>query len=153
RLLDLHTDDVCDQVTVRAVACTAQGSAQLSEGDLATAAAALGDGLAAAEQAGLNCPQLECTAKLALLHAVRGELRRAEKSARAALALPPCTGRCRLVSTAYAYLSLALAHYHADRLDDAERYLELAAGPGEPTLGRPVSVGLVSVEPESVESE
>src|SRR5262249_56184603 len=81
RLLDLHTNDACDRAMVRAIACTAQGSAQLSEGDLAAAAEALGDGLAAAEQAGLNCPQLECTGKLALLHAGRGELRRAERSA------------------------------------------------------------------------
>lgn len=134
--------DAADAAPVRAVARTAQGSVLFSAGELAAAAHALSDGLAAAEQAGLACPQLECTGKLALLYAVRGELRRAGKTARAALALPPCTGRCRLVGSGHAYLSLALVHYHRDRLDEAERYLELAAASGDPVVEPLLPAGL-----------
>jgi LuxR family transcriptional regulator, maltose regulon positive regulatory protein len=134
--------EAADAAPARAIARTAQGSILFSAGELAAAADAFGDGLTVAEQAGLACTQLESTGKLALLHAVRGELRRAEKTARAALALPPCTGRCRLVSSGNAYLSLALVHYHRDRLDEAERYLELAAASGDPQVDPTLPAGL-----------
>nr|WP_240947894.1 LuxR C-terminal-related transcriptional regulator [Planosporangium mesophilum] len=115
-----------------AIAFTARGAAHLNDGDLAAAADALGAGLAAAERAGPTCARLLCASKLALVRALRGELRRADSSARGALALPPCPGRCRLVSSACAYLALAFVRYEWDRLDDAERYLELASGVADP---------------------
>ncbi|HEV7898438.1 MAG TPA: LuxR C-terminal-related transcriptional regulator [Planosporangium sp.] len=121
-----------EHASMWAIAFTARGAAHLNEGDLAAAADALGAGLAAAERAGLLCAQLLCAGKLALLRALRGELRSADSSARGALALPPCAGRCRLVSSAYAYLALAFVRYEWDRLDDAERYLELASGAADP---------------------
>jgi LuxR family maltose regulon positive regulatory protein len=142
QLLAQMPADAAGAAPVRAVARTAQGSTLFSAGDLTAAADALGDGLAAAEQAGLACPQLECTAKLALLYAIRGGLRRAEKTARTALTLPPCNGRCRLVSSGHAYLSLALVHFHRDRLDEAERYLELAAASGDPLVEPMLPAGI-----------
>ncbi|MGC9668413.1 LuxR C-terminal-related transcriptional regulator [Planosporangium sp. 12N6] len=127
-----------EQASVATIAYTARGSAHLNDGDLAAAAEALDAGLAAAETAGLSCARLLCAGTLALLRALRGELRAADSAARAALALPPCTGRCRLTGSAYAYLALALVRYEWDRLDDAERYLDLASAAaahgGEPIL-------------------
>ncbi|MCW2637746.1 MAG: helix-turn-helix transcriptional regulator [Dactylosporangium sp.] len=131
-----------EEASVWAIAFAARGGAHLNDGDLAAAADALGAGLAAAEQAGLSCAQLLCAGKLALLRALRGELRSADSSARMALALPPCAGRCRLVGSDYAYLALALVRYEWDRLDDAERYLELAAGAGDPVAEPILTAGI-----------
>jgi LuxR family maltose regulon positive regulatory protein len=131
-----------EDASLRAIALTARGGAHLNSGDLAAAADALGAGLAAAEQAGLPCAQLLSAGQLALLAALRGELRSADSAARAALALPPCAGRCRLVGAAYSYLALALVRYEWDRLDDAQRYLDLAAGPGDPDTEPILTVGI-----------
>ena len=49
-------------------------------GDLVAAAEALGAGLTAAETSGLVCAQLLCAGKLAVLYAMRGELRLAERA-------------------------------------------------------------------------
>ncbi len=130
---------------VRAVALAAAGSALLTGGNLTAAERALRDGLAAAEHAGPACPRLACTGTLALLHALRGELRSAGETARRALAIGACSGRCRVVFSAYAYLALAFVHYEWDRIEKAGRYLDLAASvvePGaEPMLAAGVAVG------------
>jgi LuxR family maltose regulon positive regulatory protein len=115
----------------RALALAAAGTAQFRTGDLNAAAETLGIGLAAAERAGLVCPQLTCLSGLALLRAVHGELRLADKTARAALSAPPCHERCGPHHHARAYLARAVVHFEWDRLDRTERYLELAlAVPG-----------------------
>ncbi|WP_239075669.1 LuxR C-terminal-related transcriptional regulator [Planosporangium flavigriseum] len=138
-------EETGEDASLWAIAYAARGAAHLNDGRLAAAADALGAGLAAAELAGLPCAQLLCAGRLALLRALRGELRRAEESARAALALPPCAGRCRLTGSAYAYLALALVRYEWDRLDDAERYLELAAGTGD-QAGEPIlTAGIAAI--------
>jgi LuxR family maltose regulon positive regulatory protein len=134
-----------EDASLWAVAFTARGAAHLNEGDLAAAADALGAGLAAAERAGLPCAQLLCAGRLALLRALRGELRSADSSARAALALPPCAGRCRLVGSAYAYLALAFVRYEWDRLDDAERYLDLAAAAVDSVVEPILTAGIAVV--------
>jgi LuxR family maltose regulon positive regulatory protein len=139
---DLTAEKSREDASVWAIAFTARGGAHLNDGDLAAAADALGAGHAAAEEAGLPCAQLLCAGKLALLRGLRGELRSADSSARAALALPPCAGRCRLIGGAYAYLALALVRYEWDRLDDAERYLELAAGTGDPVAEPILTAGI-----------
>jgi LuxR family maltose regulon positive regulatory protein len=142
-------DSSREDASLSAIAFTARGAAHLNEGNLAAAADALGAGLAAAERAGLACARLLSGGRLALLRALRGELRSADSSARAALALPPCAGQCRLVSSAYAYLALAFVRYEWDRLDDAERYLELAAGTGdqgaEPILTAGIAIARAGV--------
>jgi LuxR family maltose regulon positive regulatory protein len=137
-----------EDASMWAIAFTARGAAHLNDGDLAAAADTLGAGCAAAEQVGLPCAHLLCAGKLALLRALRGELRSADSSARAALALPPCAGRCRPVGSAYAYLALALVRYEWDRLDEAERYLELAGtgdGVAEPILTVGIAVARAGV--------
>nr|WP_240942428.1 LuxR C-terminal-related transcriptional regulator [Planosporangium thailandense] len=134
-----------DDAGLAAVAYTALGAAHLNEGDLTAAGDALRAGLTAAEQAALPCAQLLCAGRLAVVLALRGALRAADEAARAALALPPCTGRCRLVGSAYAYLALALVRYEWDRLDDAARYLELAAGTGDPVTEPILGVGIAAV--------
>jgi LuxR family maltose regulon positive regulatory protein len=110
----------------RAIALAAAGTAQFRMGDLTAAAETLDVGLAAAERAGLACPQLACLSGLALLRAVHGELRLADKTARAALSAPSCHQSCGQHHDARAYLARAVVHFEWDRLDRAERYLELA---------------------------
>lgn len=111
----------------RAIALTALGSAQLATGDATGAESSLGAGLTAAQRAGLSCPRLACSSQLALVRAVHGELRCAERGARAALDLAACPGQSRPVHRAHAYLALALVNLQWDRLDDASASLDLAA--------------------------
>jgi LuxR family maltose regulon positive regulatory protein len=116
----------------RAIGYTALGIALLDVGDVDPAEDALNSGLANAEGAGLPCPRLVCTSRLALVRAVRGELRSADRTARLALGMPLCNALGRMVHVAHAYLAMAIVNYDWDRLDDAGRYLELAARSNEP---------------------
>jgi LuxR family maltose regulon positive regulatory protein len=118
-----------------AIALTALGSVELVAGDLDAAAAALRDGLARAQRAGLSCPQPACASRLAFIQAIRGELRGAERTARAALHLPLCPGQSRPVHCAHAYLALAVVDLQRCRPDQAQASLDLAAGSDDPTAG------------------
>ena len=131
-------------VGAEAIALTALGLAELSSGDLAAAEAALTDGLVRAEGAGLSCARLVGASTLAFVQAARGELRAAERTARAALRLPSCPGQARTVHRGYAYLALAVADLQWDRLDLAHTDLDLAATAGgsgsDPALAAAVAV-------------
>jgi LuxR family maltose regulon positive regulatory protein len=117
----------------RAIARTALGVAQLGAGELRAAEAELTDGMADAERVGLSRAALVCASRLALVHAVRGRLRAADQSARAALAMPPGPGRFGPADVAHAYLALAIVAVQRDRLADAETQLALAAqSPDDP---------------------
>ena len=121
-----HGDD-----GARAIALSALGIARLSVGDIDAAEEALSSGLAAARRSGLSCPRRACSAHLALLRAVRGQLRLAERAAQAAIAAPPCPGQDQAVHNVHAYVALASVHYQRNELDDAERYLDLATHTGD----------------------
>lgn len=121
-----------EDADLRAFAGTALGLVELAEGQLP--AARFARALHAAREAGRPRTELVCLSRSALLQAVRGELRAAETSARAALAMPPCHGwACRL-DCAYAHLALALVALHRDRPEEAAADLALA---GPATGGEP----------------
>ena len=115
-----------------AIALTALGTAELSDGDLVAAQAALVEGLARAEAAGMSCARLVCASALAFVHAAQGALHEAERTARAALRLPPCPGQSGWVHRGYAHLALAMADLQWDRLGLARADLDLAAASAEP---------------------
>lgn len=126
---------------VRAVARTAVGVAELDAGDLLAAEATLIKGLADARRADLSRPRLTCASRLAAIQAVRGELRRAERTARGALTLSaypghPTADRC------FAHVAMAVVALYRNRLDDAEAHLALAT-PRVPSPG-PALVALVA---------
>lgn len=116
----------------RALARTGIGSATLALGDLMTAETELEGALGDAEQAGLSRLVVASAGQLALVRALRGELRAAGRAADRALAAP---GETRLSARAPAYLALALVAIHRDQPDDAEANLALGAEAAmEPTL-------------------
>ncbi|TDC71950.1 helix-turn-helix transcriptional regulator, partial [Micromonospora sp. KC606] len=119
---------------VRAVAGAALGLADLAEGDLRAAAARLAGAYDAARETGRPRTVLVCAARLALLHALAGQLRAAERAARAALEMPPCQGWSSRVECGYAHLALALVALYRDQPEEATARLALT-GPaaGEPT--------------------
>lgn len=131
-------------IGARAVARAALGAAQLSAGDLASAEAALTGGLSDAEAAALSRATLVCASRLAFVRAVRGELRAAERTAHAALALPQCRAPSCLADCAYAYLALAVVTIERDQLGDAEANLTLAARSAEQPAEAPLAA-LVAV--------
>jgi LuxR family maltose regulon positive regulatory protein len=141
RLLELTRSPESDLRT-RAVARTAVGVAELDAGDLLAAESTLVKGLADARRADLSRPRLTCASRLAAIRAVRGELRRAERTARSALTLSaypgqPTADRC------FAHLAMAVVALYRDRLDDAEAHLALAAPPRVPAPA-PALVALVA---------
>jgi LuxR family maltose regulon positive regulatory protein len=75
-----------------------------------------------------------CTSRLALVHAFRGELVCAARTARAALDLPPCAGQPPSVHCGPAYLAAAIVDIHRDRLAAAEPNLEVAGRLCDATL-------------------
>lgn len=122
-----------DPVT-RAVALAAVGVAELETGDLAAAGYALAAGLSEARAAGLTRPASACAGRLAVVHAVRGELRDAGEAARA---YPGGS----IADRAHAHLALALVALHRDELAEAAAHLDRAAPPataggGVPTADR-----------------
>jgi LuxR family maltose regulon positive regulatory protein len=122
----LAGDDPAGGPAGAAIALAALGAAELSAGNLPTAEAALAEGLVRAEAAGLSCARLVSAGTLAFVRAARGQLRAAERTARAALRLPPCPGQPRTVHRGYAHLALALTDLQWDRLDLARADLDLA---------------------------
>ncbi|WP_446220761.1 LuxR C-terminal-related transcriptional regulator [Micromonospora sp. IBHARD004] len=122
-----------EDADVRAVAGTALGLVELAEGELRAAGDRCADALAAARQAGRPRTELVCLSRSALLDAVRGDLRSADRSAREALALPPCQGWSCRVDCGHAYLALALVALHRDEPAEAAANLALAA----PAAGEP----------------
>ncbi len=127
----------------RAVAHTALGTAWLNVGDLDAAEEAFDDGLANAERGALPCPRLICTSRLAMIRAIRGELRSADRTARLALSMTLCNAASRLMHVAHAYLATAIVYYHWDRLDEAGRYLDLAARHSDPVAEPALALGIV----------
>ncbi|MFC0527758.1 helix-turn-helix transcriptional regulator [Phytohabitans kaempferiae] len=111
----------------RAVALAAVGVAELETGDLPAAANALAAGLAEARAAGLSRPASACAGRLAVVHAIRGELREAGEAAAAYPAGSPG-------DRAHAHLALALVALHRDELADAAAHLDRAA-PASPVDG------------------
>jgi LuxR family maltose regulon positive regulatory protein len=118
--------------SARGIAFSALGMAQLNTGEFDAAQVALTRGLRIAEGVGLACPLLICTSRLALLHAQRGMLRLADATARTGLEIaPPCSCESQPAHSAHAYLALAVVHYQWDQIDDAARFLDLAARSGK----------------------
>ncbi|MFI7607864.1 LuxR C-terminal-related transcriptional regulator [Micromonospora sp. NPDC049366] len=114
-----------DDADLRAFAGTALGLTELADGQLPAARFARAS--AAAREAGRPRTELVAASRSALLHALHGELRAAEASARAALAMPPCHGwACRL-DCGYAYLALAVVALHRDQPEEVVANLALAA--------------------------
>jgi LuxR family maltose regulon positive regulatory protein len=114
----------------RTIAMAALGTAQLGLGDLQSA----GDTLAEAEAnevSGAQCPAVERGGALALLHAVRGELRLADELAHNALALGPCPGQHPCLHREPAYLASAVVQHEWNRTADAGRFFNLARCSGD----------------------
>ncbi|MDQ7910701.1 LuxR C-terminal-related transcriptional regulator [Phytohabitans sp. ZYX-F-186] len=114
----------------RAVALAAVGVAEMEAGDLVAAGYALAAGLAEARAAGLTRPASACAARLAVVHAVRGELREAGEAARAYQG--GSSGDRR-----HAHLALALVALHRDELAEAAAHLDRAAPPAPADAGVP----------------
>ncbi|MEU5905387.1 LuxR C-terminal-related transcriptional regulator [Micromonospora sp. NPDC047467] len=113
-----------DDADLRAFTGTALGLVELAGGGLPTARFIRAR--VAARDAGRPRTELVCASRSALLLAVRGELRAAERAARDALGMPPCRGwSCRL-DCAYAYLALAVVALHRDQPEEAAANLALA---------------------------
>ncbi|WP_373367503.1 LuxR C-terminal-related transcriptional regulator [Micromonospora purpureochromogenes] len=126
------TDDprTGEDADVRAVAGTALGLVDLAEGDLRAASATFGAALDAARRAGRPRTELVCAARCALLHALAGELRAAERTARAALEMPSCQGWSSRTECAHAHLALALVALHRDQPEEATAHLALTGAAG-----------------------
>ncbi|BCB77009.1 hypothetical protein Pflav_034190 [Phytohabitans flavus] len=115
----------------RAVALAAVGVAEMETGDLVAAGYALAAGLAEARAAGLTRPASACAGRLAVVHAVRGELREAGEAARAYPGGSPA-------DRAHAHLALALVALHRDELAETAAHLDRAAPPAPADGGVPV---------------
>ncbi|SCG49407.1 LuxR family transcriptional regulator, maltose regulon positive regulatory protein [Micromonospora coxensis] len=124
-----------EDADVRAVAGAALGLVDLAVGDLRAAAARLAGGYDAAREAGRARTALVCAARLALLHALAGELRAAERTARAALEMPPCQGWSSRAECAHAHLALALVALHRDQPEEATAQLALTGAAGAEGTG------------------
>ncbi|MFE9652436.1 LuxR C-terminal-related transcriptional regulator [Micromonospora sp. NPDC006431] len=128
-----------------AVAGTALGLVGLAEGELPVAAERFTAALDAARRAGRPRTELVCASRSALLTAARGGLRAAERTAREALAMPPCQGwSCRL-DCGHAYLALALVAWHRDEPAEAAANLTLA-GPATTAPGAAALAALCRAE-------
>jgi LuxR family maltose regulon positive regulatory protein len=136
--------DALEEEGARAIALAALGTARLGAGDLDPAEEALSGGLAAAERAGLACPRMACAGRLAVLWALRGELRRAEQTARSALGMPPCECRCHRLHSAHAYLARAIVHHERGRLEESQGCLDLAENSCGP-VPEPLLLAMIAV--------
>ncbi|MEV0153985.1 LuxR C-terminal-related transcriptional regulator [Micromonospora sp. NPDC050686] len=130
-----------EDADVRAVAGTALGLAGLDEGDLRVAATAFADALAAARTAGRQRTELVAASRVALLAAIRGELRAAERTAREALALSPCRGWACRTDCAHAHLALAVVALHRDQPAEAAARLAVTG----PVEEEPVAAALAAL--------
>lgn len=134
RLLAL-TDSMHDPKAAdaaRAIGYAALGLAQLDSGELDAAQTALTRGQWFADHVTSACALVVCASRLALLHAVRGELSSVDAAARTALGTA-CVNLCPPVNRAHVNLALAIVHFEEDRVDEALRHAELAQ---ELTFGR-----------------
>jgi LuxR family maltose regulon positive regulatory protein len=111
--------------SARAIGYATLGLAHLDSGDFDAARAALTRGQWFADPVTSCCALVVCASRLALLHAIRGELSSVEPAARTALDTG-CANRCPQVHRAHASLALAIVHFEHDRLDEALRCVELA---------------------------
>lgn len=127
----------------RALALSALGTVHQLIGDVDTAEQALRSGLSAAQYAGLTSQMWLCAAHLAVLHAMRGELRTAERIAHAVLSGAPLP-QSPPAPASHAYLAMASVCYQRDQLDEAERYLDLAARAGG-RIPEPLFVGAARI--------
>ncbi|MEO3817251.1 LuxR C-terminal-related transcriptional regulator [Plantactinospora sp. B24E8] len=113
-----------------AVARLVRAGTRLGTGDL-DIEAELVDGLADAEAAGLSRAGRLCLGRLALVQALRGELRAADQTARTAMAGGPFGVPTRPADGVHAHLAQALVALQRDRTDEADLKLSLAARAAE----------------------
>jgi LuxR family maltose regulon positive regulatory protein len=109
-----------------AVALEALGTAELVNGQLTGAEAALREGNACAVAAGLFCLGPTCLSRLSYVLAERGELAAAERTAAEALEQALCPGQTEPTHCAFAYLALAVVDLHRGKLEDAESNVDAA---------------------------
>ncbi len=121
------------------------GVAKLWAGDLDAAASHLEQGLTVATRAERDFLVLDCLSMLALLAGIRGQARRAARTAQAALELAARGGWSRTSHAAWAHLVLAWVHHTRDELPDAHRCIvaasEAARHAPTPTLAAAVTLG------------
>ncbi|MFF5055272.1 LuxR C-terminal-related transcriptional regulator [Micromonospora sp. NPDC000663] len=140
--------DAAGDADVRAFTGAALGLVELAAGALPKARFVRAR--AAAREAGRARTELVAASRSALLLAVRGDLRAAERAARDALGMPPCRGwSCRL-DCGYAYLALAVAALHRDQPDEAAANLAVAtpatgADGSQPESGEPVAAAVAAL--------
>ncbi|WP_019869048.1 LuxR C-terminal-related transcriptional regulator [Salinispora oceanensis] len=118
-----------------AVAGTALGLLDVAVGELDSAERQLAAASVAARTAGWVRTELAATSRMALLRAIRGDLRQAETGAQSALALPPGRGWSCRTDCGYAYLALAVVALLRDQREEAAANLALA----EPATGEPAA--------------
>ncbi|NYT94584.1 LuxR C-terminal-related transcriptional regulator [Salinispora sp. H7-4] len=123
-----------------AVAGTALGLVDVAVGELGSAERQLAAASRAARTAGWVRTELTGASRVALLRAVRGDLRQAETGARSALALPPGQGWSCRTDRGYAYLALAVVALLRDQPEEAAANLALA----EPATGEPAAGAMVA---------
>ncbi|MFC4150498.1 LuxR C-terminal-related transcriptional regulator [Micromonospora mangrovi] len=115
-----------EDADARAVAGTALGLVELAEGELRAAGDRFATALLAARQTGRARTGLVCASRVALLDALRGRLRVAERTAAEALTMPPGQGWSCRVDCGHAYLALAVVALHRDEPAEAAAQLALA---------------------------
>jgi LuxR family transcriptional regulator, maltose regulon positive regulatory protein len=111
----------------RAITRSTVGAAALWAGHLDGAELHLREGLAAAVQAGLASQQFACLSQLALVHALRGELREAMRCGTNAAEIAADQTWSSSVLGAGGYLALAWVHYYRDDLGEATSHADQAA--------------------------
>ncbi|GAA0274088.1 LuxR C-terminal-related transcriptional regulator [Actinomadura nitritigenes] len=126
RKLGAHRDG---EEGTRALVFLGLGTARLGTGDLSRAQQALQSGLAAAERGGSVRARTACSGRLAAARALAGDLGHAQRTARASIGLASDAEDC-----GYGYLALAVVHYEWSRIDDADRYLDLAVAGADQLL-------------------
>lgn len=124
-----------------AVAGTALGLVEFAVGELGSAERQLVAASRAARTAGWVRTELAGASRVALLRAIRGELRQAETGARSALALPPGQGWSCRTDCGYAYLALAVVALLRDQPEEAAANLALA----EPATMEPAAGAVVAL--------
>ncbi|WP_025617123.1 LuxR C-terminal-related transcriptional regulator [Salinispora cortesiana] len=124
-----------------AVAGTALGLVDVATGELGSAERQLAAASRAARTAGWVRTELAGASRVALLRAIRGELRQAETGARSALALPPGQGWSCRTDCGYAYLALAVVALLRDQPEEAAANLALA----EPATVEPAAGAVVAL--------
>jgi LuxR family transcriptional regulator, maltose regulon positive regulatory protein len=116
-----------DGDALRALALFHHGAAEFEHGRLEVAAEQFEGAAAIAVDGEREGLLLGCLGRCAALELAEGALRRADTTARAALALAEPRGWHQTAPAAWAYAALAAVHWHRDELDDAERRADAAA--------------------------